>query len=185
MNQKRKQEEEVDPDFSPSEDIGNKFSSTSNSDIEEDELDKDEEEGGNKKYKKLWPKKIYQYFPAGAHATRKSQAASLYTIFRGDTFGVIPSRKINKKRVEEVKDGMKNKSAGISKEFWVAKVILDLALKKAKETRAQQIRPQKQYRFTQHINNIRNGNNRGTGREGSGFSCRSEHTRQQEKKMHR
>ena len=49
----RKQEEEVvDPDFSPSQGIDNEFSSTVNSDVEEDE-----EERENKKYKRFGPKK--------------------------------------------------------------------------------------------------------------------------------
>ena len=90
MNQKRKPGEVRDPDFSPSEEIDNEFSSTSNSHIEEDELDEDEEDMGNKKYKKLWPEKISQYFPAGTHETRKGQASSLYTIFQADAFGVDP-----------------------------------------------------------------------------------------------
>ena len=122
MNQKRKQEEEIeDPDFSPSKDIDYQFSPTSNAEQE----DEDEEERGNKKYKNLWPKKMSHYFPARIHEVRKSQASSLYTIFRADAFGVVPSSKINKKRVEEIKEKMKNKPADVSKEFWAAKVILN------------------------------------------------------------
>ena len=117
MNQKRKPGEVRDPDFSPSEDIDNKFSSTSNSDIEEDEPDEDEEDMGIKKYKNLWPEKISQYFPAGTHETRKALASSLYTIFWADAFGVVPSSKMNKKRVEEVKERMKNKPTDESKEY--------------------------------------------------------------------
>ena len=130
MNQKRKPGEVRDPDFSPSEDIDNEFSSTSNSEIEEDEPDKDEEDTGNKKYKNLWPEKISQYFSAGTHEARKAQASGLYTIFGADAFGVVPSSKMNKKRVEEVKERMKNKPAGVSKEYWAAKVILDRCPKK-------------------------------------------------------
>ena len=70
---------------------------------------------------------------------------------------------MNKKRVEEVKERMKNKSADISKEFWAAKVILDMCPpKKVEETRLYESTTKNQYCFTKHINNIRHWNNGNT-----------------------